>query len=628
MLVGKENMKRMNRFVLAGWLILLGSLSCNLNAARKGECGRSDFRLMTYNVRNAKGMDNVTDYQRVADVILRTKPDIVALQELDSVTKRSGGVDVLQELASRSLMHAVYAPAIEFGGGKYGAGVLSKEKPLSYHYIPLPGREEKRVLLSVEFEKFIFCCTHLSLTDEDRMLSLEAIRAEAKAANKPFFIAGDWNATPDSPFIAAIKEDFELFNSGMLTFPASGADRCLDYIAGYMKNGKPFTGLSSYVPKEEVASDHRPVVVDVRLKAKMEDIFSAAPYLQNPIDGGITIMWRTEVPTYSWVEFGTDTTQLKKARHLEDGEVVCNETINKIRLSSLHAGEKYYYRVCSREITYFGPYRKEFGETAVSPFYTFTLPKETSTDFTALIFNDLHKRRPTLDALYEQVKDVPYDFVLCNGDCIDDPASEDNAFSFLSYLCDKVGASRVPIFMIRGNHEIRGAFSMHMRMFIDYVGGKTYGAFNWGDTRFVTLDCGEDKPDNKPVYYDLNDFTSLRQEQVGFLSAELSGKAFKKASKRVLMNHIPLYGYSNVYAPCAELWGGLLKKAPFDVDIAAHMHRFAYHPKGSLGNNFPEVVGGGNKVNAATVMILSRHGNEMNLRVLNAKGKILLDLKL
>ena len=46
---------------------------------------------MSYNVRNARGLDNVTDYQRVADVINSVKPDILAVQELDSVTGRSKG---------------------------------------------------------------------------------------------------------------------------------------------------------------------------------------------------------------------------------------------------------------------------------------------------------------------------------------------------------------------------------------------------------------------------------------------------------------------------------------------------------------------------------------------------------
>src|SRR6476620_7811137 len=82
------------------------------------------LRLLTYNIRNAKGMDNKVDYDRVAAVLLQAKAPIVALQEVDSVTKRSNAVDVLQQLAQKTKMQAVYGAAIPLQGGKYGVGLL------------------------------------------------------------------------------------------------------------------------------------------------------------------------------------------------------------------------------------------------------------------------------------------------------------------------------------------------------------------------------------------------------------------------------------------------------------------------------------------------------------------------
>ena len=284
-------------------IVMIGCLPINKALAQQsGDAERNTLRIMSYNIRNGRGMDEVTDLGRIADAICKVAPDVVAVQEVDSVTVRSGGIDVLRTLGERTLMFPTYAPAIDFDGGKYGVGMLSKEKPVSYRYIALPGREEERVLLWVEFERYIFCCTHLSLTPEDRMLSLPILRREAAFAHKPLFIAGDWNATAHSPFITEISKDFQLLsNPKQATFPASTPDSCLDYIAGYVKNGQPFTRLSAWVPEEAVASDHRPVVTEVRLKAKPEEIFYAAPYLQNPTEGGITVMWQTRVPTYSWV---------------------------------------------------------------------------------------------------------------------------------------------------------------------------------------------------------------------------------------------------------------------------------------------------------------------------------------
>lgn len=594
-----------------------------------GDAKRNTLRMMSYNVRGAKGLDDVTDYQRVADAINRVAPDVVAIQEVDSMTGRSGQKDVLRELATRTRLFPTFAPAIDYDGGKYGIGVLSREKPLNSRRLALPGREESRALLVVEFDNYIFCSTHLSLTPEDRMLSIPLIRQVAEAARKPLFLAGDWNAVPDSPFLKEIQKDFVIVsNPKENTFPADAPDCCLDYIAGYIERGRPFTGLSAWTPTEKTASDHRPVVTDVRLKASKEAIFQARPYLQNPTNGGITVMWQTRVPSYSWIEYGTDSLHLKQARTIVDGQVICNGLHNKIRLDHLEPGQTYYYRVCSKEITRYEAYKKEFGETAVSPFYSFTLPASDAEAFTALIFNDLHKKGPTMQALFEQVKGIPYDFVMFNGDCIDDPANETEALTHLKFMCETVGAERIPVFFLRGNHEIRNAYSIGLRSLFDYVGDKTYGSFNWGDTRLVMLDCGEDKPDSTWVYYGLNDFTGLRNEQVDFLKKELGSKDFKKASKRVLLNHIPLYGNGDRYEPCADLWGALLAKAPFDVNISAHTHRYALHPKGSLANNFPVVVGGGYKLDSATVMILQKKGNTMTLRVLNAAGETWLDLKL
>ena len=73
-------------------------------------------------------------------------------------------------------------------------------------------------------------------------------------------------------------------------------------------------------------------------------IFRTKPCLQSLTGNGITVSWLTHVPVYSWVEYGTDTLELKKARTMLDGQVVCNNYIHKIRLENLEAGETYYYR--------------------------------------------------------------------------------------------------------------------------------------------------------------------------------------------------------------------------------------------------------------------------------------------
>ena len=587
---------------------------------------QNTLKLMSYNIKNANGMDNVCNFQRIANVINNTSPDVVAIQEVDSMTNRSGQKYVLGEIAERTQMHGYFAPAIDYDGGKYGIGLLTKQLPLRLQTLPLPGREEARTLILAEFADYIYCCTHMSLTEEDRMKSLELVKSFTSSSTKPLFLAGDMNAEPESGFIKELQKDFQILsNPKQHTFPAPDPKETIDYIATLKQNAKGFAVISAKVINEPMASDHRPILVELRTAEKADKIFRMKPYLQNPVGNGITVMWETTVPAYCWVEYGTDTTQLKRARTIVDGQVVCNNYLHKIRIDGLQPGQKYYYRVCSQEILLYQAYKKVFGNTAQSAFSEFTLPATDTDSFTAVVFNDLHQHTQTFRALCQQIKNVNYDFVVFNGDCVDDPVDHNQATSFISELTEGVCGDRIPTFFMRGNHEIRNAYSIGLRDHYDYVGDRTYGSFNWGDTRIVMLDCGEDKPDDHWVYYGLNDFTQLRNEQVDFLKKELSSKEFKKAGKRVLIHHIPLYGNDGKNL-CANLWTKLLEKAPFNISLNAHTHKYAYHPKGELGNNYPVIIGGGYKMDGATVMILEKKKDELRVKVLNAKGKILLDI--
>ena len=587
---------------------------------------QNTLKLMSYNIKNANGMDNVCNFQRIANVINNTSPDVVAIQEVDSMTNRSGQKYVLGEIAERTQMHGYFAPAIDYDGGKYGIGLLTKQVPLRLQSLPLPGRDEARTLILAEFTDYIYCCTHMSLTEEDRMKSLELVKAFTSSSTKPLFLAGDMNAEPESGFIKELQKDFQILsNPKQHTFPAPDPKETIDYIAMLKQNAKGFAVISAKVINEPMASDHRPILVELRTAEKADKIFRMKPYLQNPVGNGITVMWETTVPAYCWVEYGTDTTQLKRARTIVDGQVVCNNYLHKIRIDGLQPGQKYYYRVCSQEILLYQAYKKVFGNTAQSAFSEFTLPATDTDSFTAVVFNDLHQHTQTFRALCQQIKNVNYDFVVFNGDCVDDPVDHNQATSFISELTEGVCGGRIPTFFMRGNHEIRNAYSIGLRDHYDYVGDRTYGSFNWGDTRIVMLDCGEDKPDDHWVYYGLNDFTQLRNEQVDFLKKELSSKEFKKAGKRVLIHHIPLYGNDGKNL-CANLWTKLLEKAPFNISLNAHTHKYAYHPKGELGNNYPVIIGGGYKMDGATVMILEKKKDELRVKVLNAKGKILLDI--
>lgn len=223
------------------------------------------LKLMSYNIRNGNGMDNVCNYQRIADVINNASPDIVAVQELDSMTNRSGKKYVLGEIAKLTGMRAYYAPAINHDGGKYGIGLLSKKAPIRLQTMALPGKEEARMLILAEFKDYIYCCTHMSLTEADRIKSIEKIKAFVSSSKKPLFLAGDMNDLPESEFIKELQKEFQIMSDPeQFTFPASKPKATIDYIVALKRYADKFTVVSAQVLDEPVASDHRPILVELR----------------------------------------------------------------------------------------------------------------------------------------------------------------------------------------------------------------------------------------------------------------------------------------------------------------------------------------------------------------------------
>ncbi len=608
--------------------LLLILLSLNLYLAllaqpRSEMQEANTFRLLSYNIHYGVGQDGRCNVKRIADLLRHYHPEVAFIQEVDSATCRSKGRYLLGELGAEALYYPLFAPAIDFDAGRYGVGLLSREKPLAVRRVPLPGREEKRVMLVAEFSRYTVACVHLSLTESDRLASLPLICREAERSAKPFILAGDWNDIPESPFLKELAKDFQVLNSPKhLTFPADKPERCLDYLALYKPKAHDLAVKAVSVLNEPIISDHRPVMATLQFKIPACELIYEKPYLQNPTSESVSILFQTRGIARTWVEYGTDTLQLRQARTLAGGQEPCNDIENNIRLDSLQGGETYYYRVCAQEIIDYKAYSKTFGHVAKSPFYSFCLPSSETEDFTALIFNDLHNYRATIDTLARLAAGIPQDFVVFNGDCLLEPVDRPHAMRLLHTLANAFKGASCPLFFVRGNHEIRNSYSAGQLSLIDPPGGNTYGAFSWGDTRFVILDCGEDKPDNHWAYSGLNDFSAFRHRQTAFLKQEQASKAFRKSKRRILIHHIPLWGLGADYAPCRELWMPTLSSARYDLNVCGHIHRHKmYLPGEADGNPFPLVFGGGPAMNQAVLLVLVKKGKSLTLRVLNAGGE-------
>ena len=77
------------------------------------------LRFLTFNIYHGATMKGDFDLDYIAGVIKRADPDLVALQEVDFLTRRASGVDLATELGWRLKMVSVFAPAMKYDGGEY-----------------------------------------------------------------------------------------------------------------------------------------------------------------------------------------------------------------------------------------------------------------------------------------------------------------------------------------------------------------------------------------------------------------------------------------------------------------------------------------------------------------------------
>lgn len=243
------------------------------------------IRIMSYNIHHGQGMDNKMDVERIGKLIIDIQPEVIGLQEVDSMVNRSGNIDILQLLSTQTGMYATFGYSILHDGGKYGNGMLTREKPLTVDKIALPGIREARSALIVELKDYVVINTHISLDEAERIESVKIIADWAKKYDKPVFLIGDLNATPDSPPLEILKKEWQILsNPKQPTSPSINPVRTIDYVLGYVSNGQTYANHNAQVIDEQVASDHRPLFVDIQLKNRINHEKVYLPYDLPPCD--------------------------------------------------------------------------------------------------------------------------------------------------------------------------------------------------------------------------------------------------------------------------------------------------------------------------------------------------------
>jgi len=238
-------------------------------------------RIVSYNIKHGRGMDDVVDLDRAAAVLRELGPDIVLLQEVDEVCGRSGDVDEAAYLAEALGMESRFCSFMDYDGGRYGLAALSGLPIVQTERIDLPdGTSEPRAAQSIVVEvngrRIRVVGAHLDWkADGTRRREQATVLHASLVAGAPdvdaTVLGGDLNARPGSETLERLTgPTFGLRRLGpdAPTFPSDAPDRTIDHFLVLGPEGA-FGETRVWVVDEPLASDHCPVVLDLWIRDPM-----------------------------------------------------------------------------------------------------------------------------------------------------------------------------------------------------------------------------------------------------------------------------------------------------------------------------------------------------------------------
>lgn len=355
---------------------------------------------------------------------------------------------------------------------------------------------------------------------------------------------------------------------------------------------------------------------------RLQNGFAAMPYLQNLTPTSVHVMFITDKEAYSWVEYESEGESAQKAYTEEDGLIDAYIRLNNIQIPNLKSGRTYKYRVCSKPIVSFQPYKLEYGEDVQTEWFSFTTPVTDAEQVSCIILNDMHDSPEAFGNLMSLVDDRPYDFIALNGDTFDYQTDEQQIIDHLLVPCTNLFASEKPFLMVRGNHETRGKFRREFKNYFAFPNDRYHFSFKQGPVYWVVLDTGEDKPDDHPVYAGIVDFDAVRERQAKWLEEVVETEEYKNAKYRVVIMHIPPHHSGEWHGPmhCQKLFSPIFDKNNVNLVLSGHTHRYGLHPP-DADHTYPIIIGGGSKEGTRTVMHLHADESRLQLDMIRDDGE-------
>jgi endonuclease/exonuclease/phosphatase family metal-dependent hydrolase len=206
-------------------------------------------------------LHEITEFIRPLD------PDVIGLIEVDNGSYRSGRMSQA-EIMARELGHfhcycSKYGTASRWQRipiyNKQGNAFLAKDTihEEKFHYFE---RGMKKLVIELELEKVTFFLVHLALSYKARQEQILHLYHLVKETNRPYIVAGDFNAFMGENEIQLLLAASNLQNADrdmQPSFPSQNPRKHLDFIL----HSPEIKVTRFWMPKIQL-SDHLPLVVD------------------------------------------------------------------------------------------------------------------------------------------------------------------------------------------------------------------------------------------------------------------------------------------------------------------------------------------------------------------------------
>lgn len=355
--------------------------------------------------------------------------------------------------------------------------------------------------------------------------------------------------------------------------------------------------------------------------------FTHGPYLQELTPEAVTFVFTSNQKGISWVELQSKEGTITRHYATQNGLREAFTTFNTIRVTGLIPNTAYTYRLGSKEIVDFQPYKVSFGDSITSPWYSFKTLNPASRTCSFVALSDIHQDAQKLEKLLQLGHVERTDMVFYIGDMMNYYADEEVPFQSFIDKSVELFASQRPFVLVRGNHETRGSKAREYIRYVPKSDGHFYGAYRVGEVMFVILDCGEDKPDSTAVYAGLTDFDTYRTEQAEWFAQVIRSKAYKSAKWRIVMNHFPPIDPPEPWHGTQEItekFLPLFNRARIDLMICGHTHQYSYlEPATHPILNFPVIIN-----STESIARVDIEGKTMKVKVVDLKNNTLKELSL